>query len=155
MIDRVIVSFVSSDDPLSVIIRKVCRGPVSHAEFITPDGFRLGSRFDGGVQKRLMNYENFSYEVQIAIPCANAASVYALAESYIGTKYDWKGLLNFVLPGHDIAEVNHDYCSEFVDVVLRNTGVVRPSIFPPEETGPVDLLRMLEQIGHLRVITKA
>jgi len=150
---EIIVSFVTQNDPLSALIRHVSRGPVSHAEFITPDGYRLGSRFKGGIQKRAMDYEPFTYEARITIPCAIANSVYALADSYIGSKYDWPGLLNFVLPGHDIQAAGQDYCSEFVDRVLRSLSVTRPAIFPPESTSPVDLLRMLEQLGTLEIVT--
>lgn len=150
----VVVSFVSSHDALSALIRKVSRGPVSHAEFITPDGFRLGSRFEGGVQKRALDYAAFSYEARVTIDCPFADSVYALGEGYIGTAYDWAGLANFVL-GQNVASTGRDFCSEFVDRVLRSAGVVRPSIFAPEETSPVDLLRMCEQLGRLEIVTKA
>lgn len=150
MVAAVTLRFVSEDDPLSRLI-KVLSPLVSHAEFVTPDGYALGARYEGGVQKRPLDYASFTTEIHVEIPTAHADEVYAAAAAHIGEPYDWKAILGFVVE-EDLHDPGHCICSAFCTEMLQANHVLHPSVFEPSETTPHDLLRMVEQLGVTKVL---
>src|SRR5690242_9104371 len=99
--------FVTADNLASALIRRVSRGPVSHVEFIAPDGQTVIGAFDDlGVAERPIDYETVTKDIRIAIETDKADAVYSSARALVGEPYDWKGVFGF-LADEDTHEYGH------------------------------------------------
>jgi hypothetical protein len=119
----------------------------SHVEVRMPDGALLGARFNGGVQKRPMGYDNghFSSEFFLSLATSEeqATAFHAFLESHIGEPYDWPAIMGFLIPAH-LHDTNHTICSALVARGLRTCEWFSTPLATPEHLiSPRDLLVML------------
>src|SRR5208282_491224 len=119
----------------------------SHVECVTPDGFYLGSLYDGGVKERNPGYDagKINHELFLTLPATLEQDkiFYDYMHGHIGELYDWKAIPGFLLPGH-WHSMNHTICSAIIDMGLR-TCKWFPFVLPvpAHETDPRDLLLMI------------
>lgn len=94
-------------------------GPYSHVELVFSNGecFTSSPR-DGGVRFKQIdiNPEHWN-RVSITVAAEKEAEIYTWCESQVGLKYDWLGILGFVLPIH-FRTRRAWYCSEICSYVL-------------------------------------
>ena len=141
----------------------------SHVEALSRDGTGyIGAHIDGGVEKRSIGYDKGQlaripkgYDVEAfpsgicelflkleATPEQDAA-FHAFLESKIGTPYDWKAILGFVLPRHEHTP-DSSICSALTVLALRASGWLRWRLAAPAHlVDPRDLLLILST--HMQI----
>ena len=125
----------------------------THVEAQMPDGTLIGSRFDGGVQRREAGYDAAytAYELFLTLPAEPAMDFkfHAWLEGKIGTAYDWPAILGFVLPSHRHTP-EHAICSALIVLGLRACGWFQyPLAAPAHLINPRDLLLLVS--GRVRI----
>ena len=150
MVDFVVVRFVTADDPISKAIRFKTDSDVSHAEFVMPDGWMVGAHLDGGIQRRPADYEKVTVDHRVKLDRSNADEIYNSVLASVGTPYDWKAILGFLV-AQPLSESGHLICSGFVAKVLLDFNVLFPIPKPVEQVDPDYLLGLLSQIGELHL----
>lgn len=111
---------------ISSIVRFFTHSDYCHVEFWEPDsGITIGSRPWRGVATGTL--DDFQNPVLAKIDCPMDSDRYARlyndALTYVGLKYDYKGVLGFLI---NRFKVNHNRvkCSHLVDEVLKKHGIV-------------------------------
>lgn len=143
----------------------------SHVEALTPDGkFYIGAHLDGGVMARPVGYdagkiaklpEGFDASVFPEGVCDLLVGLRAdpvqdeifhnWLERKIGTPYDWRAILGFLVPGHEHLP-DHAICSALITLALRAPGVEWFKwrlAAPTHLVDPRDLLLMLST--HMQI----
>jgi hypothetical protein len=143
----------------------------SHVEALTPDGKSyIGAHMDGGVQARPVGYDAGKIaklpdgydasvfpdglcDLRLELPATAAEhdAFYAFLQAKIGTPYDWRAILGFVLPAHEHIK-DHAICSALVTLALRAPGCEWfhwRLAAPAHLVGPRDLLLMLST--HMQI----
>jgi hypothetical protein len=139
----VTISFVNAPSLITDLIR--IRSPfVSHAEFILPDGRRLGAHMKGGIQARPDGYQALDTEYRCKLWVPEPDAFYAGANAKIGTPYDWKAILGLAT-GEDFHAPHEFICSAFVTTMLLDYNMIVPLPFKPHQVAPYDLLLICSQ----------
>ena len=87
-------------------------GPYSHVEIIVDDCMYSSSGRDGGVRRKKHTYDSSSWDyVPIEVSDDAIEKLDKFYEMTMNCKYDWLGILGFVLPVHD--SENRYFCSEW------------------------------------------
>lgn len=157
--DMIRLRFVHGRDPLSRLIE--LRGGTampfcpSHVECVTPSGKYLGQRYDGGMQARAPGYDARWLEaariVDLPVTAAQAEAFYARAESMIGLPYDWRAILDFMVPVN-LHLFDHAICSATMTQLLRTAGCdyfAWPLTVPFHQISPRDLFLVLS--SHVKI----
>lgn len=151
--------FVHGRDPLSRLIelRSGTAMPFcpSHVECVTPEGKYLGQRFDGGMQAREPGYDAAWLEVSRIVDLEatpkQEKAFYDRARSMIGLSYDWKAIMDFIVPVN-LHLFDHAICSATMTQLLRTPGCdwfPWPLTVPFHQISPRDLLLMLS--SHVKI----
>lgn len=154
--------FVTSDDPLSKLIRTqagICMPfTPSHVEALSRDGKSyVGQHYDGGMQSRPVGYDAGARGLKEKLVPLAADDImtdhfHAYCESKIGMPYDWKSIVSFAAPDINLHDFNHLICSAIITAALRSCGYFpMPLTVPFHHISPRDLLLILSshvQIDH-------
>lgn len=141
--------FVTGSSTISALIRaqeRVCMPFIpSHVEAVTPDGTYLGAHYDGGVMERPSNYDAASMTNQVFIDLdadlSQTNAFYAYLRGKLGAPYDWKSILDFIDPFHNLHDSQHVICSALQTLALRTCGwFPAPLPVPAHQISPRDLL---------------
>lgn len=124
----------------------------THVECVTPQGKYLGQRVNGGMLARDPGYDHddLRYELFVDLPATEAQTekFYDFMESKIGAGYDWKAVLDYVLP-INMHTFNQAICSAVVHLGLRAADWYPshcPLTVPAHLISPRDLMLMLSCI---------
>lgn len=127
------IRFVTCSDRVSALIR-LREGSMaewvgftpSHAEIVVPDGY-LGAHYDGGVMVRPVGYDKayLTHEHFISVDVPHEAKAEAWARGKVGEPYDWKAIVDFVLP-ENWHSPEHVICSAFCTGALEAGGLFGP-----------------------------
>lgn len=150
--------FVTCNDPVSDLIRDregdmaawVGFTP-SHVEIIVREGY-LGAHYDGGVAIRSVGYDKATilHELFVDVALSNEAAAEAWARHKIGATYDWRAILDYLVPEnfHQRAAL---ICSAFCTGALDNGGAFAyPPALPWHLVSPALLLFWLS--GRTKII---
>jgi hypothetical protein len=152
--------FVTGNSAISALIRAQERTTMpfipSHVEAYIPPGILsapagqaaegyLGAHYDGGVMLRPIGYDaaTMTNELLLDLPAddAQTAAFHAYLSSKIGAPYDWKSILDFIDPLHDIHDRQHVICSALQTLALRKCSwFPGPLPVPAHQISPRDLL---------------
>jgi len=115
----VTVAFYKANQPKAnwkdKLIAKYTKGPYSHCEIIIDGYMYSSSPRDGGVRKKKHIVDTNVWEyVFVDIESKNTLQFFGLTK---GCKYDWLGILGFVIPLKD--RTNEWFCSEWCSTTLR------------------------------------
>jgi len=124
---------------LDKVIAMRTNGPAVHVELVFSDGTSFSSsQWDGGVRFKDIQYEGDTKWalVPLHIPPEKEATVRGVAEILASTKikYDWKGILGFMLGKSDPGVPDKFFCSEICVWVLQHIGLFK--YIKPAETDP-------------------
>ena len=121
------------------VICKWTRGKYSHVELII-DGFMYSSSpRDGRVRKTQHTTDNKSWDyVEVEIKEANVIDFFNMTQ---GNKYDWLGILGFIIPIKD--RTNEWFCSEWVSNALKISGCKKLWKLEPSKISPNRLYKIL------------
>lgn len=131
-------------------------GWAQHCEALTPDGFLLGAKPEGGVQKRPRDYDagTFSRELYVPIetpiisfddnitPSAMAGIFYSYLETKVGAPYNWTAIADIALEQNWKGN-GGDICSQLMTLGLRDCGYFPRLYVTSNRITPRDLLLML------------
>lgn len=116
----------------------------SHVELVFDDGtFFSSSGRDGGVRLKTIVPKPDHWKLfDLPILAVDERKLRLWCGSQVGRKYDWWGVLRFVLP----IRPHHDrwFCSEIVTTCLQGCGLL-PGI-EPWQTSPNDLFKMIRAL---------
>jgi hypothetical protein len=140
--------FVTCNDPVSDLIRDR-EGDMaawigftpSHAEIVVREGY-LGAHYDGGVAIRPLGYDKTTmlHELFVEVALPKEAEAEAWARHKIGATYDWRAILDYLLP-EDWHGRNSLICSAFCTGALANGGAFPfPLALPWHMVSPCGLL---------------
>lgn len=118
----------------AIIIRSLKR--FSHCELVIDGICHSSSARDGGVRKKTIDLTDGKWVI-IDLPKADAE--YALEQFRLteGNKYDWFGIIRFILPFVKQKD-NQEFCSEIVGRMLGYN--------PPEDLFPGDFQDLVENL---------
>lgn len=118
----------------------------SHVEALSRDGKSyIGAHIDGGIAARPIGYDaaTMKDELRLDLGTDGDDAAYAYMESKIGEPYDWKSIIDFLLP-INWHEYNHVICSAFMTLTLRKKLFFAwPVAAPAHMISPRDLLLMI------------
>lgn len=108
----------------SWLIRAFTWSNFSHVEFVTDDATLIGANIPHGVEEiHIQDRLAIADEAwMMDIPCDKAEEVITWARSQKGKKYDYVGLMNFLIH-RDISEKEKWFCSELVSAGFEACGV--------------------------------
>lgn len=109
----------------------------SHTEMLSRDGKSyIGAHIDGGIQARPVGYDASSMKAEVLIDLGPEGddAAFAYMESKIGEPYDWKSIVDFLLP-INWHQYNHVICSAFMALTLR-----KKSFFPYRLAVPAHMI---------------
>jgi hypothetical protein len=121
------------------------KGPYSHVEIVVgPDVNNLAmyssSGLDGGVRKKPHRYDTNKWEyIDIDLNLNILLQIYNKTKD---CKYDYSGILGFVLPLQD--RENKWFCSEWVSNVLKCSGDKRLYLKEPSKISPNKLYKIIK-----------
>lgn len=160
--------FVTGSDLISRFIRT--QGGIampftpSHVEALSQDGLSyIGAHIDGGILARPVGYDaaklltipdGTKSERIVSLPCTpeQEAAFYAFVQSKIGSPYDWKSIVGFVMPDINIHDFAHAICSAFIMAGVRTKGCEYfpyPLVVPFHHISPRDLMLILS--SHVEI----
>lgn len=158
--------FVTGSDLVSRFIRT--QGGIampftpSHVEALSPDNkFYIGAHIDGGIMARPIGYDaaklltlpdGSKSERIVSLECTPEMETifYNFVTSQIGASYDWKSIIDFVMPDINIHDFAHVICSAFIVQALRKCEYFKwPLTVPFHHISPRDLLLMLS--SHVKI----
>ena len=154
----IIIRLVTCRDHTSGIIRRGELGFwASHAELLTPDGFLLGAHIDGGVMKRVRDYDKGQWiqELIVGVPATATQEIdfWNFANSQIGKPYDIEAIVKLAegeLTGFVTLSDNAGVswiCSAYVTGCLLAAGLVHCAPSSLRLTSPRDLMQMLAALA--------
>ena len=125
------------DDKLIAFYTK---GKYSHVELIINGYMYSSSPRDGRVRKTQHTTDNKSWDyVEIEIKEANVIDFFNMTQ---GNKYDWLGILGFIIPIKD--RTNEWFCSEWVSNALKISGCEKLWKLEPSKISPNRLYKILK-----------
>jgi hypothetical protein len=140
--------FVTCNDPVSDLIRAregdmaACIGfTPSHAEVVVREGY-LGAHYDGGVAIRSVGYDRATllHELFVDVALPDEAAAEKWARKKIGATYDWRAILDYLLPENWHARGDF-ICSGYCTGALANGGAFAfPLALPWHLVSPALLL---------------
>lgn len=150
-----VIRFVQGNEASSklIVLREGSASPFtpSHVELKVATGY-LGAMLQGGVAIRPVGYDKgtIAGEFFVTVPC-DAAKVEAYARSKLGTPYDWKAIVDFVVPlGWN--QPDDFICSSLMALALMVGGAFAGSLCVPSwQISPRDLLLTLSAITKIGV----
>ena len=152
------LSFVTEASLGSQAIRWFTHSDFSHVDIITPDGYRIGARSDhpvwapdpldgrglhlhAGVQKRFVNYAEFTLDCRLRIECSEAQThgAYRWLHTQLGKPYDKHGLFSSFLFDRPVPwwDERMWWCSELATVFVA-TALGKPCRTPASRVSPND-----------------
>jgi len=146
MTDAAKLLFTAKDTWKSLAVRLLTGGRWSHVDLVDPEdeNYVIGLTGKKGVHRIKMSTRlpAGSTGAIVTVPTLSATKLRDQIIPYIGTKYDWPGLLRFVLPWHD-EDPNRFFCSELIAMgilAIRPDFPVLRKLIACEAT-PVDIWR--------------
>ncbi len=118
-------------------------GPYSHVEIIVDGKMYSSSPRDGKIRERdaiLDDHERWDY---VTVYVSNKKNFYKFFEQVNGNKYDWAGILGFIIPFRD--SENKYFCSEFVTRALQFMGYSNLYSIKAGITSPNRLYKLLSK----------
>ena len=116
----------------------------SHVEIVVDDNneyiMYTSSPRDGGVRKKKHNWDEkiWTY-IKIDLDFDHLQEIFNLT---VGDKYDWLGILGFILPTKD--RTHEWFCSEWCSNVLKTYGNKTLSILEPSKISPNKLYSLFK-----------
>lgn len=113
----------------------------SHAEIVVKEGY-LGAHYPAGVAIRPVGYDKatLTHELFLDINLPNEAGAEMWARSKIGAAYDWRAILDYVIP-EDFHEAGDFICSALCTGALEQGGAfASPLALPWHLVSPAGLL---------------
>lgn len=107
----------------SWLIRVFTWSQFSHVEIVTDDATLIGANIPEGVEEIDIQHRlNLCSEAwMVDIPCEQADVVVAWARAQVGKKYDYVGLMNFLIHT-DVSDNDKWFCSELVSGAFEAAG---------------------------------
>ena len=156
----IIVRLVNHDDGLSKAILLKTGGEYAHDEAITPQGTIIGAFALGGVQERMLDYDNskFKKELLLALTASDEISdkFYHYLKACLNESYAFKDIAGFLYP-FDHHDQHHVFCSALIQDALRGSGwFPRPVPIPAHCVYPVLLQQMIfaRAEGDFKIINR-
>ena len=126
-----------------------------HVEIFIPDTtkrYTSSGRIGGVIErdiKSLKSYKNKLEDstwkfVEIDVPCLTIEEIEIFYDKTKHHKYDWFGILGFVLPFKD--REDRWFCSEWVATVLKNHNYLPLATKEPSKISPNDLYKIITEI---------
>jgi len=114
-------------------------GIYSHVELILSDGYMYStSPRDNGVRKKKHKYDTEVWDyIDLGVPREKEKEILKFFAATKGKKYDWLGILGFVLPLAD--RENKYFCSEWVTKALIIAHVRKLYTKEPSKESPNSL----------------
>lgn len=125
------------------LIRWWTKGSYSHTELVTDDFKYMysSSGLDNGVRKKEHYYDTKKWDyIKVDVSLDLVIKVFNLTKD---SKYDWLGILGFVLPFQDRA--NKWFCSEWCANILKCSGNKKFYLVEPSKTSPNDLYKIVKE----------
>jgi uncharacterized protein YycO len=119
-----VIRFVSGKGISSGIIKLGTFSKWSHVDLVTPEGFYLGARLDGGVQARAPGYDGPNADVEFAnvwLPPSMEERLWGFVRAQIGKPYDFTAILGIAFR-RDWREDDAWFCSELVAAAFEQAG---------------------------------
>lgn len=100
-------------------------GKVCHVEFIDDEGFTIGARAQGGVQRRPADYAKFRkiYSFSAVLPDEKYEAAQKCLNAQIGKPYDF-GACAGILCHRDWRQDGHWMCSELWTYVMETAEII-------------------------------
>ena len=157
---KVIIAFRKASNPDATwkdkLIAWWTHGPYSHVEYVYEENGKYiecsASPKDGIVRCKPHKYDPIVWDyVELYISDRNYDIAKQFYESISGKKYDWAGILGFIIP---VFRDRDDmwFCSETVTNVMKIFGYKAFWTIDPSETSPNKLYKLLQK--HLEYISK-
>lgn len=125
------------------LIRWWTKSKYSHVELVTDDYSTMysSSGMDGGVRKKPHQYDTdiWTY-VEVSVSEELVKDIFSETN---GFKYDWFGILGFILPLQD--RTNRWFCSEWCSNVLKCGGDKRMYLQEPSKLSPGKLYNLVKK----------
>ena len=94
------------------VIAKWTNGPYSHMEIVIGDYMYSSSPRDGHVRKKPHKFDKNTWDyIKVQVDQRDIDNFHYFFDKVQGRKYDWLGIMGFVLPVHDSEK--KFFCSEF------------------------------------------
>ena len=122
------------------LICKWTHGPYSHVELVIDGDGYSSSPEDGKVRKTKHTIDEETWDY-IDIEYLNESDILKFFMMTKGSKYDWLGILGFIIPFKD--RTNKWFCSEWVSNAMKISGCVRLWKLEPSKISPNKLYRIL------------
>ena len=141
--DNIIIAFYKANqskaDWQDKLIAKYTKGKYSHVEIVIDSYMYSSSPRDGGVRrkKHIVNNEIWDY-ISLPIKANNILEFYNQTKN---NKYDWLGILGFILPFKD--RTNEWFCSEWCSNALKIGEYKDLFIHEPSKISPNKLYDIL------------
>ena len=116
------------------------KGPYSHVEIVIGSGTMYSSsQYDGGVRIKQHKYDINKWEyIKVDLDINILDNIFNRTK---GNKYDWLGILGFILPIQD--RTNRWFCSEWCSNVLKCSGDKRFYLLEPSKISPNRLYKIV------------
>jgi len=125
------------------LIRWWTKSKYSHVELVTDDFSTMysSSGMDGGVRKKphYYNVNTWTY-VEVSVSEELVKDIFSETN---GSKYDWFGILGFILPLQD--RTNRWFCSEWCSNALKCGGDKRMYLQEPSKLSPGKLYNLVKK----------
>ena len=126
-------------------------GPYSHTELILIDGNKhimcSSSPREGMVRCKPHTIDNDSWDyVEVEISHKDIDTIKDFYNSILGMRYDWSGILGFILPTQD--RTDRWFCSETVSNALKIIGFRPMWYLEPSRVSPNKLYKLLRDAGY-------
>ena len=145
------IAFYKADGPHATFIDKLIawytKGPYSHVEFVFQDNdgnwkMCSSSPRDGKVRCKPHTFDDKSWTyIDIELDDDKLNTIKEFYNSILGFKYDWAGILGFILPTQD--RQYRWFCSETVSNALKITGFKPMWYLDPSRVSPNKLYKLL------------
>ena len=138
------VAFYKVKNPFSSVFDELIawwtNGEYSHVELIINDYMYSTDPKTGIVRKTQHYFDYLIYDyITIDIPYVN--NILKFYEMTKGNKYDWIGLVGFIIPFKDRTDLW--FCSEWVGNALKISGCEKLFKYEPSKLSPNDLYKIL------------
>ena len=129
------------------VIAKWTRGPYSHVELIVDDMMYSSSPRDGHVRSKKHKYDPATWDyIPVTITIKDYKRFIKFWNQTESFKYDWLGILGFVLPLHD--DPKKYFCSEWTSKAGIIMGINCLYIKEPSRLSPNKLAKTLIENGY-------
>jgi len=152
----ILFGFHKADEPNSPFYNRIIawwtNGPYCHVEIFFKDDDRLLKKFSSSPEDGCVRVKPTSFYVEgyDYIPYELTENEFKILKDYInelkGGKYDWAGILGFILPTKDRS--NEWFCSETTSNYLKILGFKGMWKIEPSEVSPNKLADILKDTGH-------